>query len=125
MAAKVVNLLDDRVNRHFVLVVALRRVPRGRERVAFVDDEECLPGLSGLLGDDFKRLVEKRAHLADLARSTNAGAELKEHRLLLRTSRASLSHAPSAVTVFPVPTSPAKITSGYLSETAAQTASSL
>ena len=93
MAAKVVNFLDDGVDGHFVLVVALRRVPRGRKGVAFVDDEEGLPGLSGLLGDDIKRLVEKRAHLADLARSADAGAEFKQHRLLAGFASQSVARA--------------------------------
>ncbi len=74
MAAKVIDFLDDGVNGHFIFMVALHRVARGSKRVAFVDNKEGLPGFSGLLGYDFKCLVEKGAHLTDLARSADAGA---------------------------------------------------
>ena len=49
---------------------------------AFINDEECLPGLSRLLGDNIKRLIKQRAHLSDLAGAADASAELEEHRFL-------------------------------------------
>ena len=81
MPAKVVNLLNYRINSNLVLMMALDRLPRGRKGIRFINNKKCLPGFPRLLSNHFKCLVQQGTHLTDLARSSNAGAKFKEHRL--------------------------------------------
>src|SRR5580698_8605267 len=79
MATKVIDLLDNGVYSYLVLVVALGCIARRCERVGLVNDEESLPGLARLLGNDIEGLIKQCAHLADLAGAADARAQLEQH----------------------------------------------
>ncbi len=112
MAAEIVHLLNNGVYGYFVLVVALGCIARRCERVGLVNDEEGLPGLASLLGDNIKDLIKQCAHLANFARAADARAELEQHRFLACFARQPVTRTLCRRRL-PVPTSPAKMTSGY------------
>src|SRR5262245_15490706 len=67
-------------------MMALLSVTRGSQRIRFIDDKEGVFRLTSLSGDDLKRLIDKRTHVANSSYSSHLSAELKEHRWLFEFS---------------------------------------
>lgn len=82
MRAQVIYTLDERVHRHFVFMMTVVLIARGRNGVAFIDDEKRASVLSGRLHDLVKSLGQQRAHLTDLAATSNAIAQSEQLRVL-------------------------------------------
>jgi hypothetical protein len=111
MSAKIIHFLDDGIYGNLVFMMALGGFPGRSKGIAFVDDEERVAVLPACLttasNASLSRLLisptlpDPRTRVLSLNNVASRSA-----------SRASRSQTPSAVTVLPVPTSPAKITRG-------------